>query len=228
VIREIIEHFAIEHGYKLISNDTNTESHSENLSYLIQAKGDKKRFLALFESKTMASPQKLNDFVNKSAPEVFKVDPAFARNTDLIILHQLDHRADFKNIENEVFNIEENPYYFKKYFLYYSEEELSLLANQNFNSLAQVVIDEKEFAEYRETPLAPSLYSIAARLFIKVPFIKVPIKEGSLKPIQIYLDEALIEKDVHELYESILSKKSNNEMPDEIIRSLINEEMEGS
>jgi hypothetical protein len=228
MIRKIIEHIAVEHGYMLINGDTNIENHNENLSYLIQANGDKKRFLALFESKTIISPQQFNNFINKNAPEDFKLDPAFERNTDLIILHQLEHRADFKNIENKVFNIEENPHYFKKYFLYFSKEELSLLENQDFNSLAQVVTNEKEFSEYRETPLAPSLYSIAARIFIKVPFIKVPIKEGTLKPIKTYLDEALMEKNVHELYESIVSKKNNNEMTEEIIRSLINEEMENS
>lgn len=127
MVREIIESFAIEHGYKLIINDKEIESQSENLSYLIQADGDKKRFLALFDCTCMMSPQELNNLVNKNAPENFKLDPAFEKNTDLIILYQLEHRAGFKKIENDVFNIEENPYYFKKYFLYFSKEELSLL-----------------------------------------------------------------------------------------------------
>jgi hypothetical protein len=224
MIRKIIEHFAIEHGYKLINNDKNIE----NLSYLIQSNGDKKRFLALFESESIISPQELNYLVNKSAPEIFKLDPAFERNTDLIILHQLDHRADFKIIENDVFNIEENPYYFKKYFLYFSEEELTLLANHNVDSLTKVVTDVREFSEYRKNPLSPSLYSIAARIFIKAPFLKVPIKKENLNPIKVYLDEALKEKNVHELYENILSKKDSDKLPEEIIRSLINEAMENS
>jgi hypothetical protein len=228
MIKNIIEHFAIEHGFELINNETNLENHNERLSYLIQYDGDKKRFLALFVSETIISPQELNDLVNKNSPESFKLDPAFERNTDLIILHQLDHRADFKMIENEVFNIEENPYYFKKYFLYFSKAELALLANQDFNSLTQVVTNVREFSQYRENPLIPSLYSIAARIFIKVPFLKVPVKEGNLKPIKIYLDDALIEKDVHELYEGILNKKNNDESPEEIVRSLINEAMENS
>lgn len=228
MIKNIIEHFAIEHGFELINNDTNLENYNEKLGYLIQSDGDKKRFLVLFESETIISPQELNDLVNKSSPEIFKLDPAFGRNTDLIILHQLDYRADFKMIENEVFNIEENPYYFKKYFLYFSKEELALLANQDIDSLTQVVTDVREFSEYRKNPLNPSLYSIAARIFIKAPFLKVPIKEGNLKPIKIYLDEALKEKNVHELYKDILSKKDSGESPEEIIRSIINEAMENS
>jgi hypothetical protein len=228
MIREIIEHFAIEHGYELIINDKNNENHNENLSYLIQSNGDKKRFLALFESETIISPQELNDLVNKSAPEIFKLDPAFARNTDLIILHQLDYRADFKMIESDVFNIEENPYYYKKYFLYYSEEELTLLDGHNVDSLTEVVTNVREFSEYRAKPLLPSLYSIAARIFIKAPFLKVPIKEGSLKPIKIYLDEALKEKNTYGFYEEIMNQKDNEKSSEEIIRSLIDEAMEDS
>lgn len=228
MIKNIIECFAIEHGFELINNDINLENHNENLSYLIQSDGDKKRFLALFESEKIIPPQELNDLVNKNAPETFKLDPAFERNTDLIILHQLDYRADFKMIENDVFNIEENPYYFKKYFLYFSKEELALLDGHDIKSLTKVVTDVREFSEYRQNPLNPSLYSVTARIFIKTPFLKVPIKEGNLKPIQIYLDEALKEKGVHELYEGILSKKDNGELPEEIIRSLINEAMENS
>jgi hypothetical protein len=225
MIRKIIEHFAIEHGYELIINN---ENHNENLSYLIQSNGDKKRFLALFESETIISPQELNDLVNKSAPEIFKLDPAFERNTDLIILHQLDYRADFKMIESDVFNIEENPYYFKKYFLYYSEEELTLLDGHNVDSLTEVVTNVREFSEYRAKPLLPSLYSIAARIFIKAPFLKVPIKEGSLKPIKIYLDEALKEKNTYGFYEEIMNQKNNEKSSEEIIRSLIDEAMEDS
>lgn len=224
MIKKIIEEFAINHGYKRVDGTGN----DNQLSYLMQANGDKKRFLALYESKALTSPQELNNIVNNEAPDVFTSDPAFEKNTDLIVLHNLEHRADFKKIEAKVFSIEENPYYFKKYFLYFSDEELSLLKSHDCKSLLNVVTDEKMFSEYKEAPLNPTLYSIAARIFIKVPFIQVPIKEGDLKPIQVYLDEALIEKNVHELYETIIQQKNNDEQPDDIIRSLISEEMENS
>lgn len=228
MIKKIIEEFAINHGYKRVDSSSNAIGYDNQLSYLIQVNGDKKRFLALYESKALTSPQELNNIVNNEAPEVFKSDPAFEKNTDLIVLHNLEHRADFKEIETKVFSIEENPYYFKKYFLYFSDAELSLLEDHDINSLLDVVTNEKMFSEYKESPLEPSLYSVAARILIKVPFIKVPIKEGDLKPIQVYLDEALIEDNVHELYEKIIQQKNNDAQPDEIIRSLISEEMENS
>lgn len=224
MIKKIIEELAINHGYKQVDSSNN----DNQLSYLIQANGDKKRFLALFESKAIKSPQEFNNIVNSEAPAAFKSDPAFEKNTDLIILYNLEHRADFKKIEANVFNIEENPYFFKKYFLYFSDAELSLLEGHDAKTLLNVVTDEKRFSEYKESPLEPTLYSVAARILIKVPFIKIPIKEGNLKPVLVYLDEALIEGDVHELYEKIILKKDKDAQPDEIIRSLINEEMENS
>ncbi|MEI8670474.1 MULTISPECIES: ABC-three component system middle component 1 [unclassified Pseudoalteromonas] len=141
MIKKIIEEFAINHGYKRVDGTGN----DNQPTYLIQAYGDKKRFLALYESKVLTSPQELNSIVNSEAPEAFKSDPAFEKNTDLIVLHNLEHRADFKKIEAKVFSIEENPYYFKKYFLYFSDAELSLLEGHDINSLLNVVTDEKGF-----------------------------------------------------------------------------------
>ena len=126
----------------------------KSLTYFSQDSGDRKRFLAVVECGNIPSPQVLNKLVLLYAPEAFKSDPAFDKNTDLIILHKLRHRADFNGIESKVFGIEENPYYFKKYFLYYSEEELRLLEGHNFESVSAMVVDDRMFAEYRDQPLS--------------------------------------------------------------------------
>ncbi|WII49975.1 ABC-three component system middle component 1 [Klebsiella pneumoniae] len=198
----------------------------KSLTYFSQDSGDRKRFLAVVECENIPSPQVLNKLVLLYAPETFKSDPAFDKNTDLIILHKLRHRADFNGIESKVFGIEENPYYFKKYFLYYSEEELRLLEGHNFESVSAIVVDDRMFAEYRDQPLSPTLYSVAARIFIKLPFVKVPVKESSLKPLDIYVKEALAEKKLTGLHLKIFNASASGIEADKLIETLIHEKME--
>ncbi|NNA16714.1 hypothetical protein NQ186_02515 [Pseudomonas zeae] len=198
----------------------------ESLTYFSQHSGDRKRFLAVVECTNVPSPQVLNKLVLLHAPEIFKSDPAFDKNTDLIVLYKLKRRADFNEIEGKVFGIEENPYYFKKYFLYYSEEELRLLEGHSFDSISAVVIDDRMFADYRDEPLLPTIYSVAARIFIKLPFVKVPVKESSLKPLDIYVDEALAEKKLTDLHVRIFNDSAAGIDAAKLIESLIHEEVE--
>ncbi|WP_225521003.1 ABC-three component system middle component 1 [Escherichia coli] len=94
------------------------------MTYFSQDSGDRKRFLAVVECENIPSPQVLNKLVLLYAPETFKSDPAFDKNTDLIILHKLRNRADFNGIESKVFGIEENPYYFKNIFFITARKSL--------------------------------------------------------------------------------------------------------
>lgn len=219
MIKEILEHFAIKHDYHLVEAN-------ENISFLLLSNGDKKRFLVLYENSKMMEPQELNELVIKLAPASFKLDPAFERNTDLIFLYPFKHRADFKTIESKVFAIEENPYYFKKYFLYFSEEELNLLKGYSVEELIDLVKSTSNFSEYRDNPLVPSVYSIVARIFIKTPFFKIPYKSEQLKPLNIYLEEALKEASVFQLHNAIESKKNKNLSSEDLLRELVDEELE--
>lgn len=236
MIKEIITQAAIEHGfspdeslptYPRVENSKLDES-INNISFFSQIDKDRKRFLVILETDTIHTPEKINNLALQSAPESFKTDPAFDKNTDLIIIHRLDLRADFKKIEQSVFNIEENPFYFKKYFLYYSTEEESLLSQHNFTDLSTLIKDTALFEKYSESPLTPSKYSITARIFIKTPFIKTPTKESTLKPLDTYVKEALSEKNLLSMHTKIAHTIQAQYNQDELIKELINEELENS
>ncbi|MGL6582960.1 ABC-three component system middle component 1 [Aeromonas caviae] len=66
----------------------------------------------------------IHDKVLNSTPDNLLASPAFSKNTDLIVLLKLDNLANYKKLEEIIFSIEENPYHFKKYVLYYTEDEL--------------------------------------------------------------------------------------------------------
>ncbi|MDP3845891.1 MAG: hypothetical protein Q8R10_05640 [Pseudomonas sp.] len=235
MIKQIIIQAAQQHDFELIhassANLENSESMGEAISslnepptYMLQHSGESKRFLTIIECSQLISPQQLNSIALQFAPDTFKSDPAFDKNTDLIILHRLKLRADFTKIENSIFAIEENPYYFKKYFLYYSDQELLLLDKHNFDSISRIVMDEREFSEYRDAPLEPTLYSIAARIYIKLPFIRIPIKESALKPLSVYVEEVVSELKLEKLFNTLTDFEL--QPLEKIAEILINEEME--
>lgn len=229
MIKQIIIQAAQQHEFEIALASKTDFGNSETLlseppTYMIQHNGESKRFLAILECSQLISPQQLNSIALQFAPDTFKSDPAFDKNTDLIVLHRLKLRADFTKVESSIFAIEENPYYFKKYLLYYSDQELSLLNEQSFESISRIVMDEREFSEYRNTPLEPTLYSIAARIYIKLPFVKVPIKESTLKPLGVYVEEVVSELKLEKLYNTLTA--SENQSLEKIAEILINEEME--
>lgn len=235
MIKEIIVQAAIHHGFSPNESGLPTHPRPENstpddninnISFFSQIDKDRKRFLAILETRTIDTPEKINNLVLQCAPESFKTDPAFDKNTDLIIIHRLDLRADFKKIEQIVFNIEENPFYFKKYFLYYSTEEESLLSHHSFTDLSTLIKDTALFEKYSADPLTPSKYSIIARIFIKTPFIKTPTKESTLKPLDAYVSEALSEKNLLAMHTKIAHTAQYKQ--EELIKELINEELENS
>jgi hypothetical protein len=81
------------------------------------------RFVILHELEELMDPSTLNAAMNQLVPEVFSSHPSFRKNCDLICVHHLKQLADFKSHEEKIFAIEEDPHFFKKYVLYYSDAE---------------------------------------------------------------------------------------------------------
>jgi hypothetical protein len=139
-----------------------------------------------------------NNTIQNIIPDEIKNEPAFERNSDLIILFKVNNLGDFNVHEQNIFSIEEDPYYFKKYVLYYSDEELKLLENKTLNDLQNIVLDRSLFKTYKKNPNYPSLYSFSARFFIKIPFLQVPVNEEAMPSVDVMLRESLLESNLVE------------------------------
>jgi len=186
--------------------------------------GESKRFLAIIESYDLLSPLDYNANIEESVPGEIKTDPAFEKNTDLIILLKIDRIDDFEKFEKSIFLIEENPYYYKKYVLYYFSEEASAITGTKFSELSDLLLDREKFKGYKKSPKLPSAYSIAARFFIKLPFLEVPIIEGELDSVDTIYEQSLADNKLSEFDASLnkmLEKHQDN------YSSLIEEYIDG-
>jgi hypothetical protein len=207
----------------LVAHDFVCKRDQDNTSFYIRESGSAIRFAVLHNLDDLPHPTELNNRINHLAPEEFLRNPSFKKNCDLICIHRLDVLAEFKDHEEEIFAIEEDPHFYKKYVLYYSTAEESTLTNFTYDKLVSMIADKKEFLDYKENPLVATQYSFAAKTFIKLPFLELPSYQGNLVSLRLQAAEAVAEAGLNDTYSTI--QKVTDKNADEIIKGMINNEL---
>ena len=207
----------------LVAHDFVCKRDQDNTSFYIRESGSAIRFAVLHNLDDLPHPTELNNRINHLAPEEFLRNPSFKKNCDLICIHRLDVLAEFKDHEEEIFAIEEDPHFYKKYVLDYSTAEESTLTNFTYDKLVSVIADKKEFLDYKENPLVATQYSFAAKTFIKLPFLELPSYQGNLVSLRLQAAEAVAEAGLNDTYSTI--QKVTDKNADEIIKGMINNEL---
>ena len=168
-------------------------------------------------------PNSTQQSINQSAPESFTSNPTFKKNCDLICIYHLNKLAEFKDHEEQVFAIEEDPHFFKKYVLYYSDAEENAIKGFSFEKLKTTTADKKQFLDYKTDPLKATQYSFAAKIFIKLPFLELPFNKGELVSLRLQAAEAVAQADLSSTYE--LVQKFNNKNADDMVKEMITNEL---
>jgi hypothetical protein len=216
MIIEIINQALVAHNFSKVHGNDNT-------SFYARESGTAIRFAVLHRLDELMKPSDLNAIINQSAPEAFLTDPAFKKNCDLICIHHLNKLAEFKNHEEQIFEIEEDPHFYKKYVLYYSDTEVEAIKGLNFDEINELISDKSQFNIYKNEPTAPTKYSAAAKIFIKLPFLRLNIKKIELVPLRRQIEEAVAEIDLAKTYSTIQKLGQTN--VEELIKELISDEL---
>ena len=219
MINKIIDEALIAHKFK-------KEHETDLTSFYIRESGTAIRFAILHTLDELSSPADLNAAINQSAPESFLSHPTFKKNCDLICIHHLKKLAEFKKHEEQIFAIEEDPHFFKKYILYYSDTEEAAIQDYSYDKLVSTISDKSQFSNYKNDPLAATQYSVAAKIFIKLPFLELPFTRGELVSLRLQAGEAVTEEGLNATYATIQKLTANN--ADELIKELIENELENS
>jgi len=219
MINKIIDEALIAHNF--------TKEHETDLtSFYIRESGSAIRFAILHKLDQLSSPAELNAAINQSAPDSFLSHPTFKKNCDLICIHHLNKLAEFKDHEEQIFAIEEDPHFFKKYILYYSDTEESAIQDYSFDKLVATISDKSRFSNYKSDPLSATQYSVAAKIFIKLPFLELPFTRRELVSLRLQAAEAVAEAELDATYKTIQKLTVNN--VDELIKELIDNELENN
>lgn len=217
MIKELIDEALVAHGFVI-------ESKMDATSFYIRETGSAIRFAVVHVLDDLPEPVELNNKINDIAPEKFLRNPSFKKNCDLICIHRLGLLAEFKDHEEKIFAIEEDPHFYKKYVLYYSVAEEEALNNFTYEKLVAVIADKKEFLDYKENPLSPTQYSFAAKTFIKLPFLELPSHQKNLMSLRLRADEAVAEAGLSALYLAVQNVTGKD--TDDFIKEMIRNEME--
>ena len=139
---------------------------------------------------------------------------------------RIKNLSEFKENEESIFSIEEDPYQYKKYVLYYSEIEESIIKDTTYKDIVDVVSNKEHFKAYKHEPLQSSVYSLAAKIFIKLPFLELSHRKEDLVPLKYQAEELASELGLSVLYKKIQKSLHDEQDDDTLIRELINNELE--
>ncbi|GCF90542.1 ABC-three component system middle component 1 [Shewanella sp. M-Br] len=216
MIKQLIDEALVAHNFVC-------KRELDTTSFYIRESGTAIRFAVIHNLDDLPDPGELNNRINHLAPEKFLRNPSFKKNCDLICIHRLDVLSEFKDHEEEIFAIEEDPHFYKKYVLYYSIAEESVLTDFTYDKLVSVIADKKEFLNYKENPLVATQYSFAAKTFIKLPFLELPSHQGNLVSLRLQAVESVAEAGMNDTYSTIQTVTDKN--ADEIIKEMIKNEL---
>lgn len=216
MIIDLVHQALVAHGFSKVQDNDVTAFYVREVDTAI-------RFAVLHRLDELIKPGELNAAVNQSAPEAFLSDPAFKKNCDLICIHHLDKLAEFKNYEEQIFEIEEDPHFYKKYVLYYSDTEVEAIKGIKFDKLNELISDKAQFNIYKNEPTAATKYSAAAKIFIKLPFLALPINKVELVPLRMKIEEAVAETYLTKTYGTV--QKIGQLNVEELIKELISDEL---
>lgn len=117
-------------------------------------------------------------------PKCYQDDQSFEKNLSLIYVQRVNE--DLDGLNSDVIEIEQEPHYFKKYVLQYSEDSwcklCNIISNNNVGSLQELAMRKDIFKELKgDKAFGP--YSLLYSMIHKMPFVDIKIKK-SRKVIQ--------------------------------------------
>lgn len=108
-------------------------------------------------------------------------DERMDKNLSMLVCLRSDDELKKKELLKKIFEIEEDPYFFKKYVFSYTDEHYKILSdyfesNNNIHSktlLNNIVNDNELFISFKSQPndASNSLYNLCSKLLIKLPFV---------------------------------------------------------
>ena len=152
----------------------------------------------------------------------YGVGSDYKKNTSLILLVKVDSVNDEYELSNKIYDIEESPYFFKRYVILYTEEQkkliekieiekyLDILSNKdNFRNYKKNKKGEENFnSEFKENEL---IYDIISKLYIKIPFLVYNFNDNEKLPILRERINKILDNDQKNIVNTLVSIDLEND-----------------
>jgi hypothetical protein len=151
------------------------------------------------------------------------------KNLSLVVLLEVDSLDISKEISSLIYDIEEDPYDFKKYVLVYSNEQVSLLKLFKGTSEGEIIPfinnilnNSQVFSKFKNNEESEDslIYDLVSKLFIKIPYLSIDNNQQTITNLFEEIVESIQSED-KALWESFL-KLNETSGSDPSIEEILN------
>jgi hypothetical protein len=158
-------------------------------------------FVVLFKDETIVL-EDLNQEFDTYFRELKRLEEGYDRRIDknvtLLLCLRRKGLPINENLNRLIFELEEDPYHFKKLVLPYTTVEVNALKAELAlgNKLYEILNDRKEFYRFKKDPYEESKYNLVSKLFIKLPFLHFSNFNEDIERLTETIENELTDKDV--------------------------------
>ncbi|PAF35684.1 hypothetical protein CHH58_15830 [Terribacillus saccharophilus] len=166
-----------------------------------------------------------SNFLSEQVPDYYDAvkemesgyDERMDKNLSMLICINSD-RFDNNTLSDVVFELEEDPYFFKKYVFEYNRvqlEQLEILFNNikdSNSTLNSIVNNAKYFLDFKSSNKNTEtlLYEICTRLMIKLPFLGLNKQQEDIEDLSQEINKVLNDEQLLELNSNLMDVDVND------------------
>jgi hypothetical protein len=158
--------------------------------------------------------------------------PNVKKNSSQIIFVEVKSLVDdFKKLKNQIYKIEEDEFFLKKYILLYTSKTIEGLKTLSINELQKRLYNLKSFDNFFSKGLADDIdteYFLLTQLFIKLPFIKLSEGKKEFEPLDEIINQQLSENKLEDFQRRLFMDNQDEESPYEKLDCLEPEHIKNS
>lgn len=183
LLKRIFTEYDFERG--VFENTDDTFAKIKNNESYIVSEFTKEEFFKFFESEKINLIIKKFEIWQQKCPEIKK-------NTSLIILLK-GEKKDFFEYRNQIFKIEEDEFFFRKFVINYSSDSYSELSKEVnlMDKLTQLITDDVRFKAFEKDLFSDPEYNLIMQLFVKLPFVVLHRETEALEDLDNKIKENL-------------------------------------
>jgi hypothetical protein len=185
-------------------------------------------YLALFFDESnmeQFSIEMFNDQYNAIKGLEEGYDPQMDKNLSLLLCVKRNSLQLDPIMNKTIFDIEEDPYFFKKYVLTYTDSQVNeVLQKQKETTIMEYIhrtlSNEEAFQEYKLNPHLESEYNLVSKMFIKIPFLNLKKMDRELSSLKNDITNSL-SISLLKLRDDLVKLQPSEKVEDEIISNLL-------
>lgn len=189
-------------------------------------------FTVVFENLESFSLEKMKERCDELMSNIMKSKShhlGLDKNLSLVVFLETGYSQNKNKLNSLIYDIEEDPYDFRKYVVTYTENQKKCIVDDIFQQdlleveyLRNRILDQQAFAAYKRgdaTQLARE-YELISKIFIKLPFLNFDVVSKDLQDLSLIIKKNITQDDIEVWNKLIIFEKQceKDPEPEEILK----------